>query len=108
MKETNGSLVLGIGTKTMGRLMEGISVSTLDDLDEFIAMGVRAEELTGKKALPMAPEEIRAKVTAMRRAQPAWVWEAVAELEEKIRTGEVEVPMVTTEEDIQKWRDELG
>ena len=108
VKETNGSLLLGIGTKTAGRLMEGISVSTLDDLDEFIAMGVRAEELTGKKALPMAPEEIRAKVTAMRRAQPAWIWEAVAELEEKIRTGEVEVPLVMTEEDITKWRDELG
>jgi basic membrane protein A len=108
VKETNGSLLLGIGTKTAGRLMEGISVSTLADLDEFIAMGVRAEELTGKKALPMAPEEIRAKVKAMRAAQPAWIWEAVAELEEKIRTGEVEVPLVFTEEDIAKWRDELG
>ena len=108
VKETNGSLLLGIGTKTAGELMEGISVSTLDDLAEFIEMGVRAEELTGKKALPMAPAEIRAKATAMRAAQPAWIWEAVAELEEKIRTGEVEVPLAFTEEDITKWRDELG
>ncbi len=108
VKETKGSLTLGIGTKTMGKLMEGISVSTLADLDEFIAMGVRAEELTGKKALPMAPEEIRAKVTKMREAQPAWVWEAMAELERQIRTGEVEVPMVVTDEAIKKWREDLG
>jgi hypothetical protein len=32
----------------------------------------------------------------------------VKELEEKIRTGEVEVPLVFTEEDIKKWREELG
>jgi len=108
VEETKGSLLLGVGTKTAGRLMEGISVSTLADLDEFIAMGVRAEELTGKKALPMAPEEIRAKAKAMRDAQPAWVWEAVAELEKKIRTGEVEVPLAFTEDEIKKWRGELG
>ncbi|MBM4465341.1 MAG: BMP family ABC transporter substrate-binding protein [Chloroflexi bacterium] len=108
VKETNGSLVLGIGTETMGKLMEGISVSTLADLDEFIEMGVRAEELTGKKALPMPAAEIRAKAKAMRDAQPAWIWEAVAELEEQIRTGEVEVPLAFTEDDIKKWRDELG
>jgi len=108
VKEGNGSMVLGIGTVWAGTPMEGISISTLEDLDEFIEMGVRAEELTGKKVLPMAPEEIRAKVKAMREAQPEWIWEAVAELEEKIRSGEVEVPMVTTEEDIKKWRDDLG
>jgi len=108
VKETNGNIVLGIGTKTAGELMEGHSVSTLDDLPEFIEMAARAEELTGKKVLPMAPEEIRAKVKAMREAQPAWIWEAVAELEKEIRAGEVEVPMVITEEDITKWREELG
>lgn len=108
VRETNGSMTLGIGTTVAGELMEGISVSTLADLDEFIAMGVRAEELTGKKVLPASPEEIRAAVKAMRDAQPEWIWRAVAELEEKIRTGEVEVPLVFTEEDIKKWRDELG
>ncbi|RLC76177.1 MAG: sugar-binding protein, partial [Chloroflexi bacterium] len=108
VKETNGNLVLGIGTKVAGETMEGISVSTLADLDEFINMGVNAEKLTGKKVLPMEPDKIREKVTKMREAQPEWVWEAIKELEEKIRSGEVEVPAVTTEDAIKKWRDELG
>ena len=108
VKETNGTIVLGIGTRTAGELMEGHSVSVLDDLPEFIAMGARAEELTGKKWLPMTPDEIRAKVAKMRAAQPAWVWEGMAELERQIRAGEVEVPLVMTGEDIKKWRDELG
>jgi len=108
VKETNGNMVLGIGTEVAGEKMEGISVSTLDDLAEFINMGVNAEKLTGKKVLPMEPDKIKEKVTKMREAQPEWVWKAVKELEEKIRSGEVEVPAVTTEEDIKKWRDELG
>jgi len=108
VQETNGNIVLGIGTRTAGELMEGISVSTLDDLAEFIEMAVRAEELTGKKVLTMPPADIYAKVKAMREAQPAWVWEGMAELARQIRAGEVEVPMVMTEEEITKWRDELG
>ncbi len=108
VQETGGTMTLGIGTKVAGEPMEGISISTLQDLDEFIEMGVRAEELTGKKVLPASPEEIRAKVKAMREAQPDWAWEAVAELEEKIRTGEVEVPLAFTEDEIKRWRDELG
>ena len=108
VKETNGNLVLGIGTKVLGEPMEGISVSTLDDLDEFIQMGVEAEKLTGKKVLPMEPDQIREKVKKMREAQPDWVWKAIKELEEKIRSGEVEVPAVTTEDAIKEWRDKLG
>jgi basic membrane protein A len=108
VEEGKGSMTLGIGTSWAGVPMEGISISTLADLDEFIEMGVKAEELTGKKVLPMAPDEIRAKVKEMREAQPDWIWEAVKELEEKIRKGEVEVPLVFTEEDIKKWREELG
>ncbi len=104
----DGVLTLGIGTKVDGVLMEGISVSTLADLDEFIQMGIRAEELTGKKVLPMPPEQIKQKVKEMRESIADWVWEAVAELEQKIRNGEVEVPMVVTEDAIQQWREILG
>jgi basic membrane protein A len=108
VKQTNGVLTLGIGTTVAGELTEGISVSTLADLDEFVQMGVRAEKLTGKKVLPAPPDQIRARVKAMRDAQPAWIWEAVAELERKIRNREVTVPLVVTKPDIEKWRTELG
>ncbi|MDR7450241.1 MAG: BMP family ABC transporter substrate-binding protein [Armatimonadota bacterium] len=108
VKQHNGVVVLGIGTRVAGALAEGISVSTLADLDEFVQMGVNAERLTRKKVLPAPPAEIRARVKAMRDAQPAWVWQAVAELEKAIREGRVTVPLVLTKPDIEKWRNELG
>ena len=108
IKESPSGMLLGVGTTVLGIPMEGISVSTLADLDEFIEMGVKAEELTGKPVLPATPAEIRSKVEAMRAAQPAWIWQAVGELENKIRTGEVEVPCVFTEADIATWRGILG
>jgi basic membrane protein A len=119
VEEMGGAITLGIGTEVLGVPMEGISVSTLADLDEFIEMGVRAEQVLGKKVLPMPKDEIKAKVEAMREAQPSWIWEAVAELERKIRTGEPiadldgdgtpeTVPLVETDELIEYWRGILG
>jgi len=103
-----GQITLGIGTEVAGALTEGISVSTLADLDEFIAMGVRAEELTGEPVLPGPPEWIKEKVKEMRDNQPAWIWDAVAELESKIRTGVVEVPKAETLDVVNYWRSILG
>lgn len=108
VKQTNGTLVLGIGTKVAGALSEGISVSTLNDLNEFVQMGVNAEKLTGRKVLPASAADIRARVKTMRDAQPPWVWNAVAQLEKAIRDGTVTVPLVLTKPDIEKWRKELG
>jgi hypothetical protein len=71
-------------------------------------MGQNAEKLTGKKILPAAPGEIRARVKAVREAQPAWIWNAVAVLDRLIREGKVTVPLVFTKPDIEKWRKELG
>jgi basic membrane protein A len=106
--EYGNQIVLGVGTTVLGIPMEGISVSTLADLDEFIKMGVRAEEMTGEPVLPGPPEWIKEKATELRNAQPAWIWDAVKELESKIRTGEVEVPKVETIEMVNYWRAILG
>jgi basic membrane protein A len=107
--DTNGNIILGIGTDILDiGPKEGISVSTLADLDEFIAMGERAEELTGTEVLPMEPAQIRTNVEDMRDAQPSWIWDAVDELEADIRTGAVEVPEATTEDAVASWRDILG
>lgn len=108
VKQYNGVLTLGIGTQVLGTPMEGISASTLKDLDEFVQMGVEAEKLTGKKVLPMTPEEIKAKVEKMRGTVASWIWDALAELEEKIRKGEVEVPLAFTKDAIDYWRGILG
>jgi len=101
-------MTLGIGTTVLGIPMEGISVSTLADLDEFIKMGERAEELTGEPVLPGPSDWIKEKVKEMRDAQPAWIWDAVAELENKIRTGTVVVPLADTMDVVNYWRSILG
>jgi basic membrane protein A len=103
-----GQITLGIGTTVSGTLTEGISISTLADLDEFVQMGVNAEELTGEPVLLGSPEWIHTKVSTMRDAQPSWIWDAVAELEAKIRSGEVVVPLASTLADRDYWRGILG
>jgi basic membrane protein A len=108
VKQYNGTLTLGIGTVIAGELMEGISMSTLKDLDEFIQMGINAEKLLGKKVLPMPPEEIKRKVAEMRNSIPSWIWDAVAQLERLIREGKVQVPCPTTREEVDYWRGLLG
>jgi len=108
VQRNDGVLVLGIGTKIDGELAEGIAMSTLDDLDEFVQFGIEAEKLTGKKVLPLPPEEIKNKVKSMRDSVPQWIWDAVKELEDKIRNGEVEVPLPTSKEEVEAWREKLG
>ena len=83
-------------------------MSTLADLDEFIAMGIEAEKLTGKKVLPMSPDEIKSKVAAMRSAIPGWIWDAVKELEDAIRSDPMLVPFVMSQADVDRWRAILG
>jgi basic membrane protein A len=108
VQKYQGVLTLGIGTVVEGIPMEGIKMSDLSDLDEFIQMGVRAEQLSGKKVLPMPPDQIKTKVQTMRSNEPQYIWKAVSELEEQIRTGKVTVPLPLTQEDIQQWRAQLG
>lgn len=103
-----GWLTLGIGTSIMGVPVEGISVSTLADLDEFIAMGVRAEEMTGEPILPGPPAWIKEKAKELRDNQPAWIWSAVAELENKIASGAIVVPLADTKGAVDNWRAILG
>jgi len=97
--EYGNQIALGIGTTVLGMPMEGISVSTLEDLDAFLELGIEAGIIG-----PENRDVIYEKVRSMRENQPAWIWEAVTELEEKIRTGEVEVPMVVTEDERDYWR----
>ncbi|MEM4434953.1 MAG: BMP family ABC transporter substrate-binding protein [Sulfolobales archaeon] len=107
-RKYGGVLLLGIGTEVEGVPMEGISMSTLADLDEFIEMGVAAEKILGKPVLPMPPDEIKKRVREMRDSIPSWIWSAVAELERLIREGRVQVPLPLTEDDVKYWRGILG
>jgi basic membrane protein A len=106
--DNHGVVTLGIGTTISGISIQGISVSTLADLDEFIQMGSNAEQLTGKKVLPMPAADIKSKVSAMRSAIPGWVWDAAKELEDGIRNGTIQVPLALTKADVDTWRATLG
>ena len=44
----------------------------------------------------------------MRGSLPSWIWDALTELESKIRGGQVEVPMVLTKDAVDQWRALLG
>jgi len=105
---TQGTLVLGIGTSVLGEPVQGISMSTLNDLGEFVQMGVDAEKLTGKKILPMPADQITSAVQAMRNSIPSWIWQAVDELQGKISSGAVQVPLVQSQDLITYWRGILG
>jgi basic membrane protein A len=107
-KFTPRVVVIGIGTTISGIAVEGVSVSTLADLDDFIKMGIAAKKWVGHEVLPMSPTEIRSKVEAMRNALPTWVWDAANELEAAIRSDPTLVPLAATTEDVDYWRSILG
>ena len=108
VSQNKGIVTLGIGTTISGIPITGISVSTLDDLNEFVQMGINAEKLTGKKVLPMTPEEITAAVKSMRDALPSWIWDAEKDLETAIQNDPTLVPLAMTQEVVDEWRATLG
>ena len=101
--ENNGIVTLGIGTTISGISIQGNSVSTLDDLDEFIQLAVSAN-----KTLAMSPDEIKATVKAMRDALPSYVWDAARELEDAIKNNPDLVPLAMTKDAVDQWRAALG
>jgi len=97
VENTSGILMLGIDEGASG-------ISNLEMLDDFIQFGIAYEEITGESVLPATPDQIRADVSAMRDAQPAWVWEGLSELENKILSGEITVPRATDSSTVDTWR----
>ncbi len=78
---------------------KGVGISRYDDLLEFIDFGIAAGEITEDDR-----ERIIDNWLTIREDLPDWVWEAVDELEEKIITGEVNVPRATNREEIEEVR----
>jgi basic membrane protein A len=116
---SGGYLTLGIGTNVAGTPVEGIQASTLANLDEYIQMGVDAEQMSkqcyffvicvgGKTVLPMPADQIKSKVSAMRDALPSWIWDAATELQSAIQNDPNLVPMAMSQEVVDQWRATLG
>ncbi len=75
------------GVQILGPGNGGIAISREQDLADFIDFGINAGAIS---------EGDRGGITknwlAMRSAIPGWIWDAVAELEAKISSGEAEIP----------------
>lgn len=91
------------GVVELGLKEGGVSVSTIEDLRQFIDIGVRAGAVRQEDA-----ERIVATVREMRSKIPNWIWEAVDQLRQSIIAGAEKVPLPTTQEEVARLRKELG
>lgn len=90
------------GTLELGLKESGVSMSRLEDLETFLQLGIKAGAVKADQH-----DAIVKKVKAMRDSLPAYIWATVSVLEQLIRSGKVQVPKVTTQDDLKKWRAEL-
>jgi basic membrane protein A len=91
------------GVLELGIKEGGISVSTLDDLSQFLEIGIRAGAVKESDA-----QNIINTVKEMRSKIPTWIWEAVDKLKQDIVSGAEKVPLPTTQDQVVQLRKELG
>ena len=75
------------GVQILGPHNGGIAMSGEQDLADFIQFGVNGGAISASDR-----QAITQNWTGMREDIPAWIWEAVAELEAQISDGTAEVP----------------
>ncbi|AKT35371.1 nucleoside-binding protein [Pyrobaculum sp. WP30] len=91
------------GVLELGIKEGGISVSTLDDLSQFLEIGIRAGAVKESDA-----QNIINTVKEMRSKIPTWIWEAVDKFKQDIVSGAEKVPLPTTQDQVVQLRKELG
>lgn len=91
------------GILSLGIKEGGTKLSSLDDLDTFMQIGIEAGVVD-----PSEAQQIKEKVQEMRNSIPSWIWDAVSELENKIRNGEIEVPMPMEKSEMEQLRQQLA
>jgi basic membrane protein A len=91
------------GVLELGLMEGGVSVSTLDDLTQFLEIGIRAGAVKESDA-----QNIINTVKEMRSRIPQWIWEAVDQFKQDIISGKEKVPLPTTQDQVVQLRRELG
>jgi len=91
------------GVLELGLKEGGVSVSTLDDLAQFLDIGIRAGAVKESDA-----QSIINAVKDMRSKIPQWIWEAVDQFKQDIIAGRENVPLPTTQDQVVQLRKELG
>jgi basic membrane protein A len=93
------------GVMELGLKEGGVGVSSIDDVKEmFNSLPEDAKEQELKELGLNSEDELFAKLEETRNQVPDWIWQAVSELEEKIKSGEIKVPMATTKDQIEAIR----
>lgn len=87
----------------LGLKEDGVGLSSLEDLDEFLELGIQAGTIRKEDR-----DSIHNRIKAMRDSLPSYIWDAVDELEKEIREGKVEVPKPLTKEDMSRYRSIYG
>jgi basic membrane protein A and related proteins len=82
-----GSVAAAKGVMSQSLANDGVALSDEKILSEFIQFATAAGALDEAKA-----EGIQKNYKALRGSQPAWFWQAIGELESKIRSGQIVVP----------------
>lgn len=91
------------GIQFLGLKEGGVKMSDRNDLIQFIDI---AKQLGAQ--LPDKPENIIAKYDQMRNSIPSNVWQIISDLEAKIKSGQLKVPLPTTHDEIQAIRVRYG
>lgn len=93
------------GIMELGLKEGGVGVSTIDDVKEmFNSLPEETKKQKLKELGFTSEDELFAKLEETRKQVPDWIWQAVKELEEKIKSGEIKVPMATTKDQIEALR----
>jgi basic membrane protein A len=87
------------GLLELGLKEDGVGLSSLEDLDEFLEIGIQAGTIKKEDR-----DAIHNKIKAARDSLPSYIWDAVKELEDQIREGKSNVPKPLTKDDMNKYR----
>ena len=87
------------GLVIMGLNVQGVAMSKDPDLYTFMEFGIGAGKITQKDKDVIASNWMK-----MRAQIPAWIWQAVADLEKQIIAGTISVPNANTVEEMKAVR----
>jgi len=91
------------GVLELGLKDNGVGLSRLEDMDEFLEIGIELGTIKAEDR-----DAIHNKIKAARDSLPSYIWNAVNELENEIRNGKVEVPKPQSKADVDKFRATYG
>jgi basic membrane protein A len=87
------------GLTVMGLDVQGVAMSRRPELLTFMEFGIGAGKISAADKV-----KIVANWEKMRAQIPAWIWEAVAELEKQIISGKISVPNANTLDEMKAVR----